>query len=178
MAKRAAKKRPGTGEQESRPWLEVVEMVRRKTENDKYRLQILGGLEGWYEFASAWSASAVPILRREYPLESRYTGLQAYDVMNHWAWQQIEETGAVDASLEFVNDIAPLSSLQVITCFDAMRAAMLVYPDGSINPYAMQRVTDAVQAENSRMSIRSTSRAIEDIQKAAALRRLVEKHGG
>ena len=177
MSNRATLASPDSSNK-SRSWLQVVDTVRRKTEHEQHRFRILSGITGWQEFVSAWCSNAICAMKREYPVNSKYEGPLDIDMMNYWAWSEIEITGAVDTALEIVNDAATISSLQVITCFDAMRSSAILYPDGSINPHVIQHVSDEVQSDMSRVAIRSTQRLIKNIQSTAALKNLTQKHGG
>lgn len=176
MAKRATKKSPRRASKKPMPWLEVVERLRADTEDQQHRLKLLGSLWGWADFVAAWASVAQPILRHAYPLDRVYDGAETIDEMHYWAWTLIDETGAVDTALEFVNETAPLASLDVIQCFDTFRNAYLLYPDGAINAHVMQRVHDEAQAAQSAVSIRANARLVKDIQTAAYLGKLTRKH--
>ena len=158
------------------PWLEVVERLRSETEDQQHRLKLLGSLWGWADFVAAWSSVAQPIIAHAYPLDRVYTGAEKIDEMHYWAWSLIEDTGAVDAALEFVNETAPLASLDVVQCFDTLRGAYMIYPDGAVNSHVMQRVHDEAQAAQSAISIRSNTRLIKAIQAAAYLDKVTKKH--
>ena len=179
MSKRAAKKQPvkKSKNKESMLWLEVIELLKQRTESQQHRLQILATLPGWLEFSSSWIVHAPMLLEFSLPLMSTYTGSKTKTAYMHfWAWAQIEETGAVDALLSYINETIPMSSADMVQCFDTMYRSYLIHPDGSINPLIRQRVHDASESKQSIMSISASSRFIKAVQLASQLDKLTSKH--
>lgn len=171
MAKRASKK---TARRTSTiGWADAVAYVREYHVSKTECSAAVSTLYGWEQFAGGWEFHARLILQHAYPTSTISTKLHRFD-MSEWCWAEIESTGAIDVTLEEIDRCCTIPSANVLSCFDTLRSNALIFPDGTMHQSLAQLHKSHASQARAASNIKTTTRAIREIQAANALSKLTQ----
>lgn len=144
---------------QGRPWLEVVMTVRAQFDEQRWRMAVLDELPGWRDFCVAWASCA---FLREFGMPHLSpNGLTTDDDLLAWAWDVVDPKVG-DAQMVCCSR-CKLDDLSVVSCFDVLQGAGLIYPDGSVSQRVLERISrELLMAETGQML--ALSKANEEIK--------------
>lgn len=149
--------RPGS----PRPWLLVVQNIRARYDDQRWRLAALDSTEGWRDFAVAWSGAAT--LLREYGIANVCPNdLVIDDDVMAWAWDVVGPR--VSEAIEVCASRSRLDELSTLAVFEALQSAGLIYPDGEVSRRVMDRLSRDVMLREAAESL-ALSRTNEELIK-------------
>lgn len=121
-----------------RPWIEVVTTIRGVAERERWRLASVRSLTGWREVAVCWKSVGQDLVALGQPHRCPLSRNASHEELLAWAWEVVEP--AVDASIRVMDDRLSLPAAMLISIFEALRGASLLFPDGSVHQGLMERI--------------------------------------
>lgn len=120
----------------------VIASLRAKVESERWRLSVLGSVQGWQSFVTTW-ASLGGELYRYGQGEMCPPHLTGFDQQLEWSWDVAFP--AVDTALQIIDARVPLSSAQCYHVFETLRGHALVFADGTVAQPVLDRIDRAVK---------------------------------
>lgn len=147
------------GPDSPRTWLQVVQEVRTRFDEQRWRLAALESTEGWRDFAIAWQGAA-GLLRDCGAPHVCPADLRLDDDVLAWAWDVVSPR--VSEAIEVSASRSRLDELTVLACFESLQGAGLIFPDGIVAKRVVARIEREVMAREAAESL-ALSHANEEL---------------
>lgn len=146
-----------------RPWIQVVVETKQRWSSERWRLHVLGAVEGWRDVVVAWNGCS--FLREFGKSHEAPDELEAQEDLIEWAWDVVSP--AVSESVRQCAARSSLSDATFALVFDVLRGHGLIYPDGSVHDAVLARINTEVAVVDMRKAL-AVTRMSDEIEESKA----------